>query len=224
MGNQRKTAAEEVAEHGSSLQGDIHIDVDKIALFSSSVLLLLLQCIHESVRKNEQTVCWQFYEPIAKVLSKRQTKYTPRVHTRRSIESTTAQSEKETVTSTASPSVSNTGDGVPEPELIIALSRELITRSSQRIKRHTHVKGMYANMQKGVDESEDEMSVSRNGVQEQDSNECSHKSWTSVFAYERERDKVLFAQNNNMLKMMKALLEKQGIRIPYDVTVNYSHI
>lgn len=50
-----------------------------------------------------------------------------------------------------------------------------------------------------------------------------HK-YTSSFEYERERDRILFEQHNNMLKMVKLLVEKQGVRVPYDVTVDYSHI
>lgn len=108
----------------------------------------------------------------------------------------------------------------------ISLGKQMLNQSSQRITRGAYVKGKYANMMKGVvdlEDSIDDDEIKDGAKKKFDSNHDSH-SWTSILAYERERDRVLLGQNNNMLKMMKSLLEKQGVQVPYEVAVDFSHI
>lgn len=49
-------------------------------------------------------------------------------------------------------------------------------------------------------------------------------SSSELLSYQRRRDKILLTQNNNMLKLMKALLQNQGVSVPFDVTVDLSQL
>lgn len=117
-----------------------------------------------------------------------------------------------------------------EPVVTIKMGNQLLKQTSQRVTRGAYVKGQYAKLENFGDESdslEDAKPNKRQKVntsREKISNDDGGQKNQSVMEYERKRDKILFAQNNNMLKMMKAWMEKQGVRIPYDVCVDFSDI
>lgn len=49
-------------------------------------------------------------------------------------------------------------------------------------------------------------------------------SSSALLSYQRRRDKILLTQNNNMLKLLKALVQTQGVKVPFEVTVDISQL
>lgn len=163
-----------------------------------------------------------------------QSRYSPRGPLRRSTDvnepSTTTPNEASSAAS--SPTHDDIAEGLLEPVVTIKMGNQLLKQTSQRVTRGAYVKGQYAKLENFGDESDSpedakpskraKLNNSREKVTS-DSNGGGH-TMSSLLDYERKRDKILFAQNNNMLKMMKAWMEKQGVRVPYDVCVDFGHI
>lgn len=163
-----------------------------------------------------------------------QARYSPRGPSRRSTDvnepSTTTPNEASSATSSPIHN-DDIAEGLLEPVVTIKMGNQLLKQTSQRVTRGAYVKGQYAKLENFGDESDslEDVKPSKraklNSSREKVTSDGGggHKM-ASLLDYERKRDKILFAQNNNMLKMMKAWMEKQGVRVPYDVCVDFGHI
>lgn len=203
------------------------------------------QTIHETIKQGHQShqdISWQFYEPVGAVLALRhnQMRYSPRRPISRVTSNDANMSEQPISESAneASPASSPRLDEemnskLLEPVVTISLANKMLQQTSHRVTRGVYVKGQYAKLDSFGDESDSQADEIKYAPAKKPKMEISHdrmikhesnSRMTALLNYEQKRDRVLFEQNNNMLKMMKALLEKQGVPVPFEVSVNYSHI
>lgn len=213
-----------------------------------------VQCINDTIGpQSPEGISWQFYQPMSEILTKDKSKYSlcrplSRKSSNSLLNSTSNNDQSQSASTSNNPSPASsplsdhardipTDDDILEPIVTITVANEMLNQTTQRVTRGAYVKGKYARLlTNGLPDSDDDhvkcppkkakiqmVKMEHEFPADFGNGTNGHQS-TSLLEYERERDRILFAQNNNMLKMMKSMLEKQGVCVPYEVVVDYSHI